>query len=671
MVGIKLCLLLLISCCCNTMLQVDANDLQKELQKLHEKASVAFQQGKLDKAAKLFKKMDKKVGHLTSVGATNLAVVYRQQGKIDAAKKVYQKVVDQFPNDASVAIQYCRFAANLINNKDTSLYMPPKEAIETCATAAELDPKNIETKVLLGSVHVLLGQFDKSWVVLEEATKIADSAKNVEMYRQSASNLHLAYLRGNRPKQALKWGKKLYKKYGDLQSIKETYGHARTITLPYDTLAVKLGKESREQFIKGFNMKHPSCPSGKWNLAWNLTDIGTKTTHTDYEIDLLNPETAYTTFGVATDPKFPGQEIKPYYNQYHEHYIYKVEFPKNTYMWTRNGVIHSECSMIVGSQGIMWPSQEVGALPGPQYLATEEIDQAVVSTMPTFNPRNYYHWIVEGMVRLLYLEEEVLNHDVDKEYKILVPPSKAFIRDSLKLLGYDQKRILHYPSKENTMYKFTKSFVFVDWMGIKDDQHKTTSDDAWSPVYQPREGLLKIRKRFHNILKDHDLYSRQEPTDIVYISRGGANTGTRMIANEHMLISALKEAFGPRVKIHTGQDPLLDQISVFQKAALVIGAHGAGLANLVFMEKNTHMILFPMAPHVDHTYGRMAAALDIGQTLLPEIASYYYSNYGSLDKDQIDLVVKSAGAILGHDMDSEDYLESEFDDDVDGIHNEL
>jgi hypothetical protein len=49
-------------------------------------------------------------------------------------------------------------------------------------------------------------------------------------------------------------------------------------------------------------------------------------------------------------------------------------------------------------------------------------------------------------------------------------------------------------------------------------------------------------------------------------------------------------------------ESVLEQAAMFQSASLVIGAHGAGLSNLVFCEKGTNVILFPMRPHVDHTY---------------------------------------------------------------------
>ena len=42
----------------------------------------------------------------------------------------------------------------------------------------------------------------------------------------------------------------------------------------------------------------------------------------------------------------------------------------------------------------------------------------------------------------------------------------------------------------------------------------------------------------------------------------------------------------------------------------------------------------------------MAAALDIRQWIVTEVASYYYGNYGIITDDDIDLIVSTALTIL-------------------------
>jgi len=82
--------------------------------------------------------------------------------------------------------------------------------------------------------------------------------------------------------------------------------------------------------------------------------------------------------------------------------------------------------------------------------------------------------------------------------------------------------------------------------------------------------------------------------------------------------------------IHTGTEDLRVQMEMFASAVIVVGAHGAGLSNLLFSDPGTALVLFPMMPHVDHTFAHLAAALDLQQYVLPEIHSNYYGHYGTL-----------------------------------------
>ena len=72
--------------------------------------------------------------------------------------------------------------------------------------------------------------------------------------------------------------------------VKETYGHTRGITLPYDKDAVTLGMAAREMFVKTFKKEYPGCESGKWKVLWNYSDIGKLLPgRNDYDVTLLNP----------------------------------------------------------------------------------------------------------------------------------------------------------------------------------------------------------------------------------------------------------------------------------------------------------------------------------------------------------------------------------------------
>eukprot|EP00038_Savillea_parva_P018641 m.24692 g.24692 ORF g.24692 m.24692 type:complete len:693 (-) comp4181_c0_seq1:4209-6287(-) len=635
-------------------------DIQSDAIALNEKASIAFQSGDLSKAAKHFRALDKLVGSVTPVGLTNLAVVYTQANQHAKALKTYKKAVKKFPHDASVALQYCRFGANILNVKRAPIKMDSALVVTVCKKSLKLNPDEPEAAVLLGSVYTLMMQFDKAMPVLRTAVDTCrDNPTRRAMHNQALTNLALSELRAGHPQQALQHTQELYEEYGG--SAIETYAHARSIALPYDKEAVRLALKAREDFVNSFKHSGPNCPSGDWRMVWNISEVPSYVSGTT--ATLLNPTTAYSTYGDKNPVQFVQSTISPYYHKYHEHFVYRLDFhgganddtatPSDAFMWTGAGVVHGPCALIGGAYWVMYPTQELSAIPDSVHVRTEVIDDPVVSLLPMYNSANYFHFICEGLVRLLYVLDSVAT---DPTVKILVPAAMPggttmarHIRQTMELMKVSTNRILLFNAQPTILYRFTNRFTVVDWMRPDQDTHGSLVTDSWSPVFPPRGGLHLVRDRFHSILRAHGRYmdtnaSSADRRRVVYVSRQRA---TRMIANEDAIVSALSEALGDgAVEVHTGSEPLLDQVAMFQRAGLVIGAHGAGLSNLVFCEAGTALLLFPMRPHVDHTYGQMAAALDLPHWVLAEISSYYYGQYGTVSDDLIELVVATALDIL-------------------------
>jgi hypothetical protein len=84
--------------------------------------------------------------------------------------------------------------------------------------------------------------------------------------------------------------------------------------------------------------------------------------------------------------------------------------------------------------------------------------------------------------------------------------------------------------------------------------------------------------------------------DRIYVSRGTATRG-RGITNEEQVKEVLAK-FGFREFV-PDQCSVAEQVEVFASAGCVVGAHGAGLTNLVFCRPETRVIEF-FAPHYVH-----------------------------------------------------------------------
>jgi hypothetical protein len=81
-------------------------------------------------------------------------------------------------------------------------------------------------------------------------------------------------------------------------------------------------------------------------------------------------------------------------------------------------------------------------------------------------------------------------------------------------------------------------------------------------------------------------------------------TGARSIINHDALVDAL----GARV--HTGNEPILEQLKMFAESELVVAPHGAGLANMVVMAKGANIVELQTAP-ANHCYLFLAINLDL------------------------------------------------------------
>ena len=75
------------------------------------------------------------------------------------------------------------------------------------------------------------------------------------------------------------------------------------------------------------------------------------------------------------------------------------------------------------------------------------------------------------------------------------------------------------------------------------------------------------------------------------VSEGGCDA-SRAVAGQAAIVKAMRDAFGAadRVVEFSGREPLPEQASLFARAALVVGPHGAALANTLFCADGTPVV---------------------------------------------------------------------------------
>jgi glycosyltransferase involved in cell wall biosynthesis len=182
------------------------------------------------------------------------------------------------------------------------------------------------------------------------------------------------------------------------------------------------------------------------------------------------------------------------------------------------------------------------------------------------NLHNYYHWVVEGLLPLDVLSRAL---GPDSNLKIALPKSMDIAalfdhRESLRAVGFERHEIVEV---EESLIKVQEA-MWVD------------SDLIQSmPAPHVKDFQRRVATRYAGLCGPRNRR--------LFIARKGS---TRKIHNIEQV-----QAFLSRYDFETvyleGKS-VLDQILLFQSAQFVIGAHGAGLSNLLFCEPGTKVIEF-------------------------------------------------------------------------------
>lgn len=172
---------------------------------------------------------------------------------------------------------------------------------------------------------------------------------------------------------------------------------------------------------------------------------------------------------------------------------------------------------------------------------------------------NFYHWMLESVPRFGLIMQSGVNPE-----KYLVSSSKKFQSESLNIMGISLDRTIC--PKQNYML-LVDDLIASSFVGLN------AEPTAFAVRY--------LNELFRPFLSDN------KPTKRIYISRSDASI--RSVVNEVDLIIAL-DALQFEAVCLTDLS-LIDQARLFSEADLVVGPHGAGMTNVVFMQYNSRGLI--------------------------------------------------------------------------------
>jgi len=191
-----------------------------------------------------------------------------------------------------------------------------------------------------------------------------------------------------------------------------------------------------------------------------------------------------------------------------------------------------------------------------------ELDSAIMLTLPFHE--NYYHWTIETLPRLKMVLEKP---DYDN-IPIVIPTHRTprFVKESIIQAGAGSRVI----ALDNGAYQINKLII----------------PTLFAPRSKPSEAAMSwLEQKILGPDIDTDSFI-DDSFERIYISRDDA--GTRSVINSEE-IDALLKRYGIK-KLKMTDYSVHQQAKIFRKAKLIIGLHGAALANVAYASIGSTLI---------------------------------------------------------------------------------
>ncbi|KAJ3248729.1 hypothetical protein HDU77_008013 [Chytriomyces hyalinus] len=620
-----------------TGLAAAQQDPRELLEAIYSNAKAAYAERNFVEAVKNFELLKTNIPEWKD-NYFNLATAHLYGGSIGQAFEVLDEVVTKYPEDAELASKYCSIIASMLNQPNDFVYperyKSSQAMLNVCIKAVKLAPEDAQVYITLASLLTLLKEY-KAAISIFDDWLLRFGHENAEATRGAKNSLTETLVRNGDYDRAFELALEVFEQDPSPEN-RQKVAYVRKIGWPIDLMAWEYQKESVEQMVAGYDTSNPLiCKTNKqWRVAFNYSQEATL--HPDkISVSLLNPETAYKTYGKPDDPVFVGPELKIYPRMYHERWIHLVNI-QDAFISGHPGIIHSDCTLYTGSHHVNTDLQSFR----DKEIEIREIPYRAVSIIQ-HQTRNYYHWMLEALPKLLLLKKHLLDLQGYEDVKIIVPEKgiAGCIDATLNMPEFDslRHRFIPYTLPTNTRYHFPKGLHVVDWIHPLDDTHQTLHKNLWSAYWPPREIHHLVRSFFHDALKSRNRFPSLSPNnhvgEIVYVSR--LNT-VRGFPNEAELLEYLSQRFGERLQIHTGSEEQLEQVAIFTRARVVAGTHGAGLMNYIFAQPGAALVFVPMNPLIEFCFGHIVSAMEGTHYLLTSIpGSHYHGIYETLSKSEM------------------------------------
>lgn len=187
---------------------------------------------------------------------------------------------------------------------------------------------------------------------------------------------------------------------------------------------------------------------------------------------------------------------------------------------------------------------------------------------------NYGHWLLDTIPKLLIVKKF---RDLNSFDAILMPNiKKKFQKDSLEYFNISKSKILD-GSEITHLYADRITIPGHPYWEINKHQFKTVANVDKDILKSVREIFLK-----------KDNLNESNKNEYIFIDRSDSKFNHNKLINNFEVIEYLKKKGFSIIKL--SKLSLDEQITLFNKAKIIIGSHGAGLTNIIFCKSSTKII---------------------------------------------------------------------------------
>jgi HPt (histidine-containing phosphotransfer) domain-containing protein len=201
----------------------------------------------------------------------------------------------------------------------------------------------------------------------------------------------------------------------------------------------------------------------------------------------------------------------------------------------------------------------------------------------------FYHFIAENYLRL-FIGLDYLLSDLGKKTKIYVTRMSTFVAQALDLLGIPANRILERSGRR------AKVVLFPEPVGCG----------------SPAKMMVQLGRS--------EIFTRVVGTSLKPLRSNGKliitiikRTGSREVSNHQELVSALQEKYKPIATVYEFvKENMMDSVRTFENTDILIGPHGAGLSNMLYMHPDRGILeMMVVGKDVNACYMYMALKLGL------------------------------------------------------------